>query len=88
MRLLQRDNRMLAESEQTMKIDTTHSHSWEFIRSKNYGIMNYDSAGGAVDDCILELHRCSFCGEYKVEERGGGMCGDPYTMLEDLLREE
>ena len=41
-----------------------------------------------MEDCILELYRCSVCGEYKVEERGGGMCGDPYTMLEDLLREE
>ena len=71
-----------------MKIDTTHAHSWIFIRSKNYGIMNYNSAGDAVEDCILDLYRCSVCGEYKVEERGGGMCGDPYTMLEDLLREE
>ena len=50
--------------------------------------MNYDSAGGGVEDCILELYRCSVCGEYKVEERGGGMCGDPNSMLEDLIAEE
>ena len=71
-----------------MKINPAHDHSCVFVRSKNYGIMNYDSAGGGVEDCILELYRCSVCGEYKVEERGGGMCGDPNSMLEDLIAEE
>lgn len=71
-----------------MKTDTSHEHSWVYVRSKNYGVMNYDSAGGSVEDCILKLYRCSVCGEYKVEERGGGICGDPYTLLEDLLQED
>ena len=36
--------------------------------------MNYDSSGGTVDDCVLELYRCSICGEYMIKECGGGMC--------------
>ena len=62
-----------------------HEHIWEFVTSKDYGAMNYDSSGGTVDDCVLELYRCSICGQYMIKECGGGMCGDPYTMLDDLL---
>ena len=43
-----------------MKIKTPHDHSWVFIRSKNYGVMNYDSAGGSVEDCILNYTAALF----------------------------
>ena len=56
------------------------------VYEKNYGTMDYDSAGRSVDDFVVTLYRCRKCGQLKKEGRGD-FCGDPHE-LTDITEED
>jgi hypothetical protein len=66
--------------------EVCHHPNWEMFYEKNYGMMDYDSAGRAVDDFVVTLYRCSNCGQLKKEGRGD-FCGDPHE-LTDITEED
>lgn len=57
------------------------AHSWEAIRSEDFGEMDYSSYGGGVNPFVVTLYRCELCGALK-KEYTGDFCGDPGEFLE------
>lgn len=66
--------------------EVCHHPNWEVVYEKNYGTMDYDSAGRSVDDFVVTLYRCGKCGQLKKEGRGD-FCGDPHE-LTDITEED
>lgn len=56
------------------------SHSWEAIRSEDFGEMDYSSYGGGVEHFVVTLYMCEDCGALK-KEYTGDICGDPSEYL-------